>query len=173
MTGQAVSSPAGLERVTHQFPPVFDKNSRVLVLGTMPSPKSREQGFYYGHPRNRFWPVLAAVLGESCPQTIEEKKNLALKHGVAIWDVLESCEIHGADDTSIRNPVPNQMRKIMDHANIQAVFTTGTKATALFRRYCMEDAGLEPIPLPSTSPANCRVSRETLEQEYRRILEYL
>lgn len=157
----------------HQFPPVFDSHSRVLILGTMPSPKSREQGFYYGHPRNRFWPVLAQVLGEPCPETISEKKAMALRHGIAVWDVLASCEIRGADDTSIRNPVPNDMSRILDHAPIQAVFTTGTKATALFRKYCEKETGFSTIPLPSTSPANCRVTMEELTAAYGKILRYL
>ena len=98
---------------------------------------------------------------------------MALRHGVAVWDVLASCDIHGADDTSIRNPVPNDMSRILDRAPVQAIFTTGTKATALFRRYCAEQAGMDPIPLPSTSPANCRISREELVKEYSKILEYL
>mgnify|MGYP002801333373 FL=1 len=161
------------QRVVHQFQPVFDSRSRVLILGTMPSPKSREQGFYYGYPRNRFWMVLAQVLGEPQPETIEEKTEMALRHGVAVWDVLASCDIHGADDTSIRNPVPDDMSRILDRAPVQAIFTTGTKATALFRRYCAEQAGMDSIPLPSTSPANCRISTEELVKEYSKILEYL
>ncbi|HIZ78280.1 MAG TPA: DNA-deoxyinosine glycosylase [Candidatus Lachnoclostridium stercorigallinarum] len=161
------------ETVVHQFPPVFDDRSRVLILGTMPSPKSREQGFYYGHPRNRFWPVLSMILGEPLPETINEKRDMALKHGIAVWDVLASCEIRGADDTSIRNPVPNDMCLILSQAPIHAVFTTGTKATALFRKYCEKTTGMSPIPLPSTSPANCRISLEELAAEYSKILEYL
>ncbi|RGY98714.1 DNA-deoxyinosine glycosylase [Clostridium sp. AM58-1XD] len=159
-----------LETVKHGFEPVFDENSRVLVLGTMPSPKSREQGFYYGHPRNRFWPVLAEVLGEPNPETIEDKKKMALKHGIAIWDVLASCEIHGADDTSIKNPVPNDMSRILEHADIRAVFTTGGKATALFKKYCQKQTGLAPVPLPSTSPANCRITFENLCDAYQEIV---
>lgn len=160
------------ERVNHQFPPVFDRNSRVLILGTMPSPRSREQGFYYGHPRNRFWPVLAEVLGEACPETVEEKKAMVLRHGIALWDVLASCEIRGADDASIRNPVANNMSEVMDHAHIRAVFATGTKAASLYRRFCREKTGMDIILLPSTSPANCRITQAELAEAYRRILPY-
>ncbi len=161
------------ERVEHRFSPVFDRNSRVLILGTMPSPRSREQGFYYGHPRNRFWPVIASVLGEDPPITAEEKKDMLLKHGIALWDVLASCEIRGADDSSIRNPVPNDLRVILDQADIRAVFATGTKAAALYRRFCREQTGMEVTALPSTSPANCRISPDELKKEYSRILPYL
>ena len=113
------------------------------------------------------------ILGEPLPETINEKRDMALKHGIAVWDVLASCEIRGADDTSIRNPVPNDMGLILSQAPIQAVFTTGTKATALFRKYCEKTTGMSPIPLPSTSPANCRISLEELAAEYSKILEYL
>lgn len=161
------------QRVVHEFEPVWNEQSRVLILGTMPSPKSREQGFYYGHPRNRFWPVLSQILGEECPGTAEGRRGMALRHGIAVWDVLASCEIRGADDTSIRNPQPNDMGIILDHAPIQAVFTTGTKAWSLYRKYCMAETGMEPILLPSTSPANCRISTEELVRAYARILDYL
>lgn len=161
------------ESVTHTFEPLFDKDCRVLLLGTMPSPKSREQGFYYGHPRNRFWKVLAELLGEGLPSTIEEKKAMALSHHIAIWDVLASCDIRGADDASIRNPVPNNMHVILDAASIQAVFATGQKAAQLYRRYCEQEAGMPVTALPSTSPANCGMKYETILEAYREILRYL
>ncbi len=161
------------ETVFHEFPPLFDKDSRVLILGTIPSPKSREQGFYYGHPRNRFWKVLAHVLGEKEPQTTEQKKEMVLKHHVALWDVLASCSIEGASDSSIRDVVPNDMNVILSLADIKAVFTTGTKATALYQKYCESKCGKACIGLPSTSPANCRVSDEELLKAYRKILDYL
>ncbi|MGI6010128.1 MAG: DNA-deoxyinosine glycosylase [Ruminococcus sp.] len=162
-----------LQRVIHEFAPVFDERSRVLMLGTMPSPKSRENGFYYGHPRNRFWPVLAEVCGSPCPGTREEKVKFALDHRIAVWDVLAGCDICGADDSSIQNPVPNDIKAILDQADIQAVFTTGTKAYALYQKYCRQKTGMEAFCLPSTSPANCRVSYEDLVKAYSRILEYL
>lgn len=161
-----------METVTHEFPPLFDKDSRVLVLGTIPSPKSREQGFYYGHPRNRFWKMLAQVFGEKVPETIEEKKALALGKHVALWDVLASCTIRGAEDASIRDAVPNDMNVILSRAEIRAVFTTGTKAASLYRKYCEPVCGMPCIPLPSTSPANCRMKDEELLSYYQKIREY-
>lgn len=143
-----------LEQVVHDFAPVFDKESRVLMLGTMPSPKSRETGFYYGHPRNRFWKVMADVCGEEQPQTREDKIAFALRNHIAVWDVLAGCEIRGADDSSIRNPRANDLSRILDAADIKAIFTTGTKAAQLYKRYCYPVTGIEAVALPSTSPAN-------------------
>lgn len=161
------------EYITHAFEPVFDSHSKILMLGTMPSPKSRENGFYYGHPRNRFWKVIADVCKEPMLETIEEKKALALKHGIAIWDVLAGCEIHGADDASIKNPTPNDMHRILDYAPIEQIYATGTKAAQLYRRYCEAQTGMEIIQLPSTSPANCRTSYEQLYEAYAGIRLYL
>lgn len=159
--------------VYHEFLPLYNKESRVLILGTIPSPKSREQGFYYGHPRNRFWKTLAGIFGETEPKTIEEKKKLALEHHVALWDVLASCRIDGASDASIKQAVPNDMRVILEQADIRAIFTTGTKATALYRKYCEPMCHVPCIGLPSTSPANCRIKDEDLLEAYKNIKEYL
>lgn len=158
--------------VHHEFGPLFDKDSRVLVLGTIPSPKSREQGFYYGHPRNRFWSVLARVFEEPVPESVEEKKALALRHHVALWDVLASCTIRGASDASIRDAVPNDLQVILSQADIRAIFTTGAKAEALYRKYCEPRLGISCIRLPSTSPANCAVGNEALFAEYQQIRRY-
>ncbi len=159
-------------RVTHEFPPVFDGNSRVLILGTIPSPKSREQGFYYMHPQNRFWRMLCSVLGENLPDTIQQRKQFCLKHGIALWDVLESCDISGASDSTIKNAVPNRLEVIFSSADIRAVFTTGKKAHQLYERYFGSDPHPE-ICLPSTSPANRTISEEDMLEEYRKIAEYL
>lgn len=161
------------ESVVHTFRPVYDEKSRVLMLGTMPSPKSREQGFYYGHPRNRFWPVLADVLGEPLPETVEEKIDMALRRHIAVWDVLAGCDICGADDSTIRNPVPNDMNVILQRADIRAVFTTGTKADELYKKYCFPVTKFPSIRLPSTSPANCRTSFGELRERYAQVLKYL
>ncbi len=161
------------EHICHAFEPVFDKNSKILILGTMPSPKSREQGFYYSHPRNRFWPVLAKLFGETVPCTPEEKQSFALRRGIALWDVLSECDIEGASDVSIKNPKPNDLRVILDNANIKAVFTTGAAATKLYSKFCEADTGIKTIALPSTSPANAKMRLEDLVEEYRVILEYL
>lgn len=161
------------EAVIHTFQPVFDSQSKILMLGTMPSPKSRETGFYYGHPRNRFWRVLADILEEPVPETIEEKKALALKHHIAIWDVLAGCEIRGADDGSIKNPVPNDLSVILKQAPVNTVFTTGTKADELYKKYIFSQTGIPSIRLLSTSPANCRTGYEALKDNYSQILGHL
>lgn len=158
------------ETVQHQFAPVYDSKSEILILGTIPSPKSREQGFYYGHPRNRFWKVLSDVLEEPMPISIEEKINMVKKHHIALWDVLASCQIHGADDASIRNPVANDMNIILKQANIRRIYTTGSKATALYKKYCYPQTGIPSVMLPSTSPANCRIQYQQLKEEYSSIL---
>lgn len=153
--------------VTHTFGPWFDAQSRVLILGTMPSPKSREDGFYYAHRQNRFWKVLPALYGlPPLVGDIDAQKQFLTDHHLALWDVLESCEIQGASDASIRNPVPNDMNEILSQAPIRAIFTTGTKAGALYRKYCLPQCGVPSVTLPSTSPANCAVSLEELCERY-------
>ena len=161
------------EHVTHDFEPIFNKESRVLMLGTMPSPKSREVGFYYGHPRNRFWKVVSDVCSEELPESKEDKRNFALRNKIAVWDVLAGCEIKGAEDASIRNPVANDMNLILENADIRAIFATGQKAAQLYKKYCQKKTGMEIITLPSTSPANCTVSYEKLYEAYEVILKYI
>ena len=161
------------EQVIHDFQPIYNKESRVLMLGTMPSPKSREVGFYYGHPRNRFWKVVSDVCGEKLPETKDEKIDFALRNKIAVWDVLAGCEIKGAEDASIRNPVANDMNLIIKNADIRAVFATGQKAAQLYKKYCQKQTGLEIITLPSTSTANCSVSYEKLYEAYEMILKYI
>ena len=162
-----------MEHIIHSIEPVFDTESRVLILGTMPSPKSREVQFYYGHPQNRLWRVLAAVLGEEVPQSVPEKKAMLLRHRIALWDVLAECEITGASDSSIRNPVANDLSVILDHAPVQAVFTTGATAWKLYTRLQKPHTGIEAVRLPSTSPANCAVKMEALTEAYKAILPWL
>ncbi|MDO4487303.1 MAG: DNA-deoxyinosine glycosylase [Bacillota bacterium] len=164
---------AQTETVTHELEPYYNENSKVLILGSIPSPKSREQGFYYGHPRNRFWKVLSDILKEEFPDTVEKRKAMLEAHNIALWDVLSSCEIKGADDSSIRNPHANDLGIIINKANISAVFATGKKAADLYNRYCRSSSGIDVICLPSTSPANCSCSYERLKQEYSIILNYL
>lgn len=159
------------DRVRHEFPPVFDAHSRVLILGTIPSPKSREQGFYYMHPQNRFWKMLCAVLGEEIPADIDGRRALCLRRGIALWDVLESCCISGAADSSIRGAVPNELGTIFGAADIKAVFTTGKKAHSLYCRFFPD--GMPAVCLPSTSPANRTISEEEMLEQYRKIAEYL
>ncbi|MGN0172073.1 MAG: DNA-deoxyinosine glycosylase [Acutalibacteraceae bacterium] len=161
------------ERVVHTLPPLYDAQSRVLILGTMPSPKSREYGFYYAHPQNRFWKTLAAVFEEEVPQTNEKRAAFVRAHHIALWDVLASCDIAGAEDSSIANPVPNDLFTILNAADIRGIFTTGQKAFALYRKLLLPSVKREAILLPSTSPANCRWYTETqLVEAYRAIAAY-
>lgn len=161
------------EQVIHPISPVFDQHSRVLILGTMPSPKSREQGFFYAHPGNRFWLVLSRVLGEPFPETTQQRRELVLRRRIALWDVLHSCDIIGAQDAKITNPIPNDFSGILSQANIRAVFTTGKKAWQLYGRFCLAQTGMPAASLPSTSGANASASLERLVQEYSAILPYL
>lgn len=161
------------ERITHAFDPVFDPESRILILGTMPSPKSREFGFYYSHPRNRFWPVLAKIFGEEVPKTPDERKNFALRNKIALWDVLKECDIEGASDSSIKNAVPNDILIILNSADIKAVFTTGATAAKLYKKFIEPESKIPAIALPSTSPANAKVKFEKLVEEYKIILTFL
>lgn len=160
-------------KILHTIEPVYNSYSKILILGTMPSPKSRGYGFYYGHLQNRMWLVLSQVLGEKLPITNEEKKSLLLDNNIAMWDVLKQCDIQGADDSSIKNPVANDLTMITNSADIKAVFTTGLKAFQLYNRYCIDNTNIEAIRLPSTSPANCGCTVDTLVAEYSRILNYL
>ena len=143
------------------FPPVYGPASRALILGTWPSPKSREMSFYYGHPQNRFWPMLAALTGEPVParEDIEAKKRIILNHGLALWDTLASCTITGASDASIRDAVPNDIAALLRAASIPAVFCNGATAHKIYTKYLQPVSGIPAVRLPSTSPANaaCRL----------------
>ena len=142
------------ERQAHPIAPVFDEMSRILILGSFPSVKSRKAGFFYGHPQNRFWRVLAAVLGCPVPATIDEKRNMLLAHHVAVWDVIASCEITGSSDSSIRNVVPTDLGRLLADAPISAIFCNGGTALRLYQKYQQNSTGILAAGLPSTSPAN-------------------
>ncbi len=155
------------EQVFHTIPPVYDETSRVLLLGTMPSPKSREAGFYYGHPQNRMWKVLGQAFGEETPMGTEARRAFLLRHHIAMWDVLAACTIRGAEDSSIADVVPNDIRPILSEAPVEHIYTTGRKAFSLYRKYLQSVTGREAICLPSTSPANCRWETvDTLTEAY-------
>ena len=159
--------------IFHSIAPVYDSRSCCLLLGTMPSPKSRETGFFYGHPQNRMWPVLARVYAEETPMGTESRRAFLLAHRIAMWDVLASCSIRGADDGSIRDPAPNDLRPILEAAPIEAIFCTGKKAFALYYRYILPITGRKALCLPSTSPANChRETLETLTEAYSVLRTY-
>ena len=156
-----------LTHVTHGFPPVYDENSRILILGSMPSVKSREAQFYYGHPQNRFWKVLGAVTGEEFPEDREGKRVLLLRHRIALWDVIAECDIEGSSDASIRNVVPNDLSLILDSAPVEAIFANGGAAAGIYRRYQFPLTGREAVRLPSTSPANAAWSVVRLAAEWK------
>lgn len=160
-----------MQHVTHEFPPLYNVDSRILILGSVPSPKSRQQAFYYGHPQNRFWKVLAAVFAAPVPQSVEEKKQLVLLHGIALWDALEECDICGASDSSIRNPVPTDIPWLLSQTKIDTIFTTGATAWKYYQKLNFPLTGIPAVRLPSTSPANCACSFEALVEAYRQIAE--
>ncbi len=161
------------QKITHMFEPVFDGRSRILILGTFPSVKSRENHFYYGNPQNRFWKVAAALAGDEVPETVPEKKAFLLKNRVALWDVIAECEIAGSSDSSIRNVRANDMRVILDHAPIEGIFANGARAYELYMKYCLPEVGRKIIKLPSTSPANAAWNLERLVEEWGRTVNFI
>lgn len=158
-------------RLSHTFEPVFNEKSRILILGSFPSVKSREEGFYYGHPRNRFWKVLAEILDEPPPETVNDKQNMLLNHKIALWDVCSSCEITGSADSSIREVIPNDLSIIIERANIERIFTNGRTADRLFCKFQQHIFNIPAICLPSTSPANAAWSTQMLISEWKIIKE--
>lgn len=159
------------EHIVHSFEPVYDKASEILILGTLPSVKSRENNFYYGHKQNRFWKVLATLLKEPVPDTIEEKKAMLLARRIALWDVIQSCDIKGSSDSSIKNVQPTDIGMILEKTNITRVYANGNKAGQLYKRYQFPVTGIEAMVLPSTSPANAAWSLERLCEVWHVILE--
>ena len=158
------------EHVVHGFAPICDERSHVLVLGTLPSVKSREADFYYGHPRNRFWKVVARVFDAPEPQSIEEKTALLLQNGVALWDVVRECDIRRSADSTIRGAVPNDIRPILEKADIRVICANGAAAKTLYDRFLLPLTGREAIRLPSTSPANAACSLESLVAAWKDFL---
>lgn len=159
------------KKVKHTFLPIYDKESEILILGSFPSVKSRENQFYYGHPQNRFWRVIATITNSNLPITIEEKKRLLKENHIAIWDVIQSCSIIGSSDGSIRDVVVNDFSEILKIANIKRIYANGGKAYELYQKYVFSQTEREIKKLPSTSPANAAYQIERLCQEWKRILE--
>lgn len=153
--------------LVHTIAPVYDAHSEILILGSFPSVKSREQQFFYGHKQNRFWKVMAQVLGCKTPESIEEKRAMLLSHHIAVWDVIASCEITGSSDASIRDVTPNDLSRILNVADIRAIYTNGGKAYQLYQKYLLQTTGREAYLLPSTSPANAGYSLERLVEAWR------
>ena len=161
------------EHIVHPFPPLYDEASKILILGSLPSVKSREQMFFYGHPQNRFWKVMAAVLQVEVPISIDEKKKMLHENHIALWDTIYSCDIIGSSDSSIRNVVPNDLTEILQTASIRQIFTNGGTADRLYKKYCFPQTQQKAICLPSTSPANAAWSKKRLLTKWNQICPYL
>ena len=162
-----------MEKQVHTIPPIFDGRSRILILGSFPSVKSRQVQFYYGNQQNRFWNVLAGVLGETVPEAAEERRRFLLSHGIALWDVIQSCVITGSADSSIRDAVPNDLSGLLERCTIRRIYTNGSAAAGLYRKLLLPQTGREAVTLPSTSPANASYSLERLISCWQVIAEEL
>ena len=157
------------ESIVHPIPPLYDENCKILILGSFPSVKSREAMFFYGHPQNRFWKLMAALFEEAYPQTIEEKKALVLKHHIAMWDTIRSCTITGSSDSSIKDVVPNDLSVILDNSRVERIFCNGATSYRLYMKYIYPTTGVKAVKLPSTSPANAAFNLERLFTEWSMI----
>lgn len=154
--------------VEHTFEPVYNEMSKILILGSLPSVKSREMNFYYGHPQNRFWKLIAGLMGERLPVSIEDKKEMLLRNGIAVWDVIQKCDIIGSSDSSIRNVIPADINMVLERSSIKRLYANGGKAYELYMKYCYQDTKREIRKLPSSSPANAAYSLERLKEEWKR-----
>ena len=157
-------------RITHPIPPLYDGNSRILILGSFPSAASRKAQFFYGHPQNRFWRVLAALYEAPVPEGPEEKKTFLLDRGIALWDVIASCEIRGSADSSVRDTLPNDLTPILLGSRVERIFTNGRLSGNLYARYQEKETGIKAVYLPSTSPANAAFGMEKLIDAWKVIL---
>jgi len=161
------------QHIIHPIPPLYDAQSRVLILGSFPSVKSREAMFFYGHPQNRFWPLMARLFGEEAPVTVEEKKRLMLAHHVALWDSIHSCTIVGSSDSSVRDVVPNDLSVILNGSKVGAIFCNGALSYRMYMKYIRPTTGIGAVKLPSTSPANAACSPDRLLESWAVIKAYL
>ncbi len=157
-------------RIDHPIPPLYDGNSRILILGSFPSAASRKARFFYGHPQNRFWRVLAALYEEKTPESTEEKRSFALGHGIALWDVIASCEIRGSADSTVREACPNDLSPILRGSRVERIFTNGRLSSELYARYQEKETGIRAVYLPSTSPANAAFGMKRLIERWKVIL---
>lgn len=157
------------KHIVHPFEAIFNAESEILILGSLPSVKSRENNFYYGHPQNRFWRVLSLIFEEDIPNSILEKKDFLLNHKIALWDVIYSCDISGSSDSSIKNAVPNNIETILSAANIKKIIANGNTAFSLYKKFWGNTITIESIKMPSTSPANAAWTLEKLVEEWRKI----
>jgi len=164
---------ADKKAVKHPLPPVWDGNSRILILGSFPSVKSREEGFFYGHPQNRFWRLISALLEREVPGTVEEKREMLLTSRIALWDVIGECEIEGSSDGSIRRALPNNLEPIIRHSSVRHIFLNGKTAEKYFLKHHKDGLSVPHSTLPSTSPANAKYSLDALAEAWAVIKEYL
>lgn len=162
-----------MTHVIHKIPPVYNKNSQILILGSFPSVKSREGRFFYHHKQNRFWKVLSTIVNDVLPETIDEKKDFLLKNHIAVWDVIASCDIEGSSDSSIKNAVPNNFSDILKAAPIRKIYTNGGTAYKLYHKYCEKVTSIKAMKLPSTSPANASYSLDRLISEWKVIADQI
>ena len=153
---------SGAQTIIHPIPPLYDENCKILILGSFPSVKSREAMFFYGHPQNRFWKLIAALFEEPVPQSVDEKRGLALKHHIAMWDTIHACTITGSSDSSIRDVVPNDLSVILDNSRVERIFCNGATSYNLYMKYIYPTTRIKAIKLPSTSPANAAFTMERL-----------
>ncbi len=162
-----------MQRFTHNIPPVFSYDSKVLILGSFPSRKSRESQFYYGHPQNRFWKIISSIFDEPIPKTEAEKKSILISHNIALWDVISECDIEGSSDVSIKNACANDIQSIINHSCIQLIVLNGKTAANLYKRFFSNKINkINTIVLPSTSPANATYSFDKLLTQWTVILKY-
>lgn len=157
-------------RVIHPIPPFYSDDSLILILGSFPSVRSREERFFYAHPRNRFWQTLARIFRESVPASVDEKKSFLLRNRIALWDVIGSCSISASSDASIRGAIPNDIPGLLRSINVKAIFTNGGTASKLYKKLILPVCGIEAIPLPSSSPANASLSADRLAEEWEKAM---
>jgi len=156
-------------KVYHTFDAFYNSDSEILILGSIPSVKSRELGFYYMYPKNRFWQILSIVFNEYIGKSIDDKKQFLSKHKIALWDVIESCDIYGSSDSSIKNVIVNDIKSILDKTNIKYIYCTGKKAFELYNKYCFNNTNVSAVYLYSPSPANCAISLDKIVENYKAI----
>ncbi len=162
-----------MEVIVHPIPPLYDSDSKILILGSFPSVKSREGRFFYNHPQNRFWKVTSALMNAPLPLTIPEKREFLLSHNIALWDVLHSCSVKGSSDASIQNAVPNDLTEILEAAPIRQIFCNGTTSYKYYKKFQEDRFKRTAICLPSTSPANAAFTLDKLIVSWSVITEYL
>lgn len=169
MIGEGKVNVMEYQHIVHPFEALYSETSKILILGSFPSVKSREQNFFYGHPQNRFWKVISGILEEPVPITIQEKKELLLKYDIAVWDVIYSCDIKGSSDSSIKNVIPTDLATVVKNSKITKVFCNGKTSGKMYEKYQRDVLGIDAVVMPSTSPANAAYSLQRLIEEWKEI----